>query len=178
VAEGPHRARQEGDNLIIEADTLGRDDGFAFGPFGGRGRNREGLTVRMNPDLALVARVRAGDVRIVGVHGPITAEVQAGDCRVEDFRSPLDAVVQAGSLSADGRLEAGDSKIRCQMGEVKLNLEKGSSVRITAHTTFGEVSIDGAGVKHDGSSRDATVGAGEGTLLLECTMGDIKVYAV
>lgn len=179
VADGPHRVRQDGDTLVIDIGLLGQDDGFSFGPasrlVSGLGRSRDSLTVRMNPELALITTLRAGDVRIVGVHGPITAEVTAGDCKIEDFRSTLNAVVQAGSFSAGGRLAGGVSKIRCQMGEVRLNLEKGSDVRISAHTTLGSVSIDGRGVRAAEPGREVTVGAGAGTLDLVCTMGDIKV---
>jgi hypothetical protein len=180
TAEGPHSARQDGDTMTIELGLLSRDDTFSFGP-GSRLvhglKNRDGLIVRMNPDLALSARVRAGDVRVMGVHGPITLEVQAGDCKVEDFRNVLNAVVQAGSVSASGRLDRGASKVKCQMGEVKLNLEKGSSVRIAARSTLGDVSIDGADIRPGGSDREVLIGSGAGTLELECTMGDIKVNA-
>ncbi len=181
TAEGPHSARQDGDGLTIELGPLGRDDTFSFGPasrlVNGLGRNRESLIVRMNPDLALFARVRAGDVRVVGVHGPMTLEVQAGDCKVEDFRNVLNALVQAGSVSASGRLDGGSSTVKCQMGEVKLNLQKGSSVRIAARSTLGDVSIDGSGIRRGEAGRDVQIGSGAGTLDLECTMGDIKVNA-
>lgn len=182
TAEGPHNARQDGDTLTIELGPLGRDDTFAFGPIAGRlvngfGKSRDGLIVRMNPDLALFARVRAGDVRVVGVHGPMTLEVQAGDCKVEDFRNTLNVLVQAGSVSAGGRLDHGSSTVKCQMGEVKLNLDKGSSVRIAARSTLGEVSIDGPSIRRGESGRDVQIGSGAGRLDLDCTMGDIKVNA-
>src|SRR5262249_23188400 len=109
VAEGPHGARQEDNTLVIDLGLLREDDTFHFGPgvklVNGLSKKRDGLIVRMNPNLPLYSRVRAGNVRIVGVHAPITAEVQAGDCRVEDFRSALNAFVQAGSFKAAGRLD-------------------------------------------------------------------------
>lgn len=182
TAEGPHSARQDGDVMTIELGPLGRDDTFSFGPIAGRlvnglGKSRDELIVRMNPDLALFARVRAGDVRVTGVHGPMTLEVQAGDCKVDDFRSALNVLVQAGSVRASGRLDGGSSTVKCQMGEVKLNLEKGSSVRIAARSTLGEVSIDGSNIRRGESGRDVQIGSGAGTLDLECTMGDIQVNA-
>src|SRR5947209_7124931 len=87
--------------------------------------------------------VRAGDVRIEGVHGPISGSVQAGNCVVRDFRAPLDLAVQAGELTAIGRLDSGSSKLRCQMGEMNITLQKGSSVRIKARAHLGDVRIDG-----------------------------------
>jgi hypothetical protein len=187
IAEGPHRARQEGDTMVIEHQPFDDDDSFSFGHGGSRRvvvngltMERRKLTVRMNPDLALVANVQAGNVRVDGVHGPISSEVQAGNCKVSDFRGTLDLVVQAGNISASGRLDGGASKVRCEAGSVKINLEKGSSVRITAHTTLGKVAIEGdaAGRAEGGrTGREVRIGSGAATLEIECTMGNVKVVA-
>src|SRR5229473_7228787 len=63
VAEGPHRARQDGDTMVIEQGPIVGDDNFSFG----RGDRRvvingmefgpRRLTVRMNPDLALAVHL-------------------------------------------------------------------------------------------------------------------------
>jgi hypothetical protein len=182
VAEGPHRARQEGDTMVFEHEPFDESGSFTFG----RGERRisvnsfqhRKLTVRMNPALALVATVQAGNVIVNGVHGHITGDVQAGNCRVVDFKGTLNLVVQAGNISASGRLDSGVSKIRCEMGSVKVNLEKGSSVRITAHTTMGKVAIEGAHEGRDAaanSGRDVIVGSGAATLDVQCTLGSVKV---
>jgi hypothetical protein len=182
VAEGPHRARQDGDTMVIEHVPFDEDDSFSFGRGDRRisviGWQRRKLTVRMNPDLALLADVQAGNVRVDGVHGPITSEVQAGNLKVADFRGVLNLVVQAGNVSATGRLVSGASKVRCEMGSVKINLEKGSNVRITTRTTMGKVSIEGAGADRATSGqagKDVVVGSGDGTLDVECTMGSVKL---
>jgi hypothetical protein len=187
TADGPHRARQEGDTMVIDHLPFGDDDNFTFGGDSLRRIVRKGfdlqrrdLTVRMNPDLALVVSTKAGDVRVDGVHGPISAEIKAGNCTISDFRSPLNLVVKAGSLSATGRLDGGASNVRCQMGSVRINLEKGSSVRINARTTMGDVAIEGAGTlgaTAESVGKVVTLGGGAGTLDLDCTMGDIKVVA-
>jgi hypothetical protein len=186
VADGPHTARQEGDTMVICQAPFEENDGFVFNhgerrlAVTGFDFHRRKLTVRMNPKLALFASVQAGSVRIEGVQGPIAAEVQAGNCQVSGFRGPLDFVIQMGNLSASGQLDGGASKVRCEMGSVKINLEKGSSVRVTARTTLGKVSIEGEG--SDGvvlgqTSKDATIGSGAGTLDIECTMGNVRVSA-
>ena len=187
TADGPHRARQEGDTMVIDHLPFGDDDNFTFGGDSLRrivrksfDLQRHDLTVRMNPDLALVVSTKAGDVRVDGVHGPITAEVKAGNCTISDFRSPLDLVVQAGSLTATGRLDGGASKVRCQMGAVKINLERGSSVRINASTNMGDVTIEGPGTLGAAAGsvgKVVTIGGGAGTLDLDCTLGDVKVVA-
>lgn len=182
VADGPHQARQEGDTMVIEHVPFEDGNSFSYGRgdkrrvvINGFDIQRRKLTVRMHPDLALVASVQAGNVRVENVHGPITAEVQAGNCQVQDFRGPLNLVVQAGNVSASGRLDGGNSKVRCEMGSVKINLEKGSSVRITARTTLGKMAIEGEGAGQPG--REVTIGSGAGTLDVECTMGNVRVQA-
>jgi hypothetical protein len=186
VADGPHSARQEGDTMVIchapfeESDhfTFGRGERRAF--VNGTDFHRRKLTVRMNPKLGLFASVQAGSVRIEGVQGPIDGEVQAGNCQVSGFRSPLSFVIQMGNLSASGRLDSGASKVLCEMGSVKINLEKGSSVRVTARSTLGKVSIEGASVDRVNlgqTGKEVTLGSGAGSLDVECTMGNVRVSA-
>lgn len=184
VAEGPHRARQDGDRMVIEHAPFEETDSFSFGrgdrriAINGLDWQRRKLTVRMNPDLALLIDVQAGNVRVDGVHGPVTGEVQAGNLRVADFRDVINLSVQAGNVSATGRLNRGASKVRCEMGSVKITLEKGSSVRIATRTTMGKVAIDGAGADRTTagpSGKDVVVGSGDATLDIECTMGNVKV---
>jgi SHOCT-like protein len=170
VADGPHRARQDGDAMVIDQSLLSGETTFEFN----RSRisipgfnTRDKLIVRMNPALALRMRVQAGNVTIRGVRGAITSDVQAGNCIVDGFAGPVNLMVSAGNLEASGRLDGGSSAIRCQMGEVKVNLDRTSNVRIAAHTTMGKVDIEGV--------RDHVVGTGAGTLDISCTMGDVTV---
>ncbi len=72
------------------------------------------------------------------------------------------------------------SKIRCEMGNVTINLEKGSSVKVTARTTLGKVAVDGSGGEQiilGQSGKEVTVGSGAGSLDIECTMGNVRVSA-
>jgi hypothetical protein len=134
----------------------------------------------MNPDLALSVQVNAGSLRIEGIHSSITGEVLAGSCRISDFTSPFDLAIQAGNLSASGRLAGGASKVRCEMGNVTINLEKGSSVKVTARTTMGKVAVDSGGAEAvvlGQAGKEVTVGAGAGSLDIECTMGNVRVSA-
>lgn len=185
VAEGPHRARQEGDTMVIDHAPFEEGD-FTFG----RGERRvivngahvqsRKLTIRMNPKLALLVNVQAGSIRVDGVQGPIEGEVQAGNCHISGFRGPLNLVIQMGNLAATGRLDTGASKVRCEMGSVKIQLEKGSSVRVTARTTLGKVSLEGEGIEKatvEQGGKDVTVGTGASSLDVECTMGNVRVSA-
>ena len=178
VADGPHRARQEGDTLLIEQSPVNEDTSFEFRRPQSRvvvngfdfGRK---LTIRMNPSLPLTANVQAGNLRIQGLTSPVLADVQAGNCKLDDFRGPIKLSVMAGNIDASGRIDSGKSSIRCEMGEVKVALARGSSVRINARTTMGKVAIEGDGIRKD--SHEVTLGSGTGTLDMECTMGNIRV---
>lgn len=188
VAEGPHLARREGDTLVIEGqdDALGMGAGFQFGWHHGppnphrmrrRGRgfrwgDAEPLRVRVNPDLPLEVDAQAGKLRIRGVHGPIRANVQAGSTAISDFRSPLDLTAQAGSVVAQGRLDQGASRIHCEAGTIRIHLERGSSVRVSARATLGKVRFGSADPR-----TPWVIGAGEGTLDIDATMGSVAVTA-
>jgi hypothetical protein len=186
VAEGPHAARQDGDTMVIEQSPLVEStDRFTFGHaerfvVNGLDLQRRKLKVRMNPELALAAAVSAGSLRVEGVRGPISAEILAGTCRISGFRGPLDLTIQAGNLVASGRLDSGTSKVRCDMGSVAINLEEGSSVRISARTSMGKVYIASDGSEQvilGQSGKEVRIGSGAASLDVECTMGLVKVSA-
>jgi hypothetical protein len=186
VAEGPHRAWRDGDTLVIEGEWdhdrhfrehIHRSE-FSFS----RGRSavmigkQIALVVRMNPDLELEVRVEAGSLTTKGVRGPIQAHVAAGSARFDGFEGPLDVDAAAGSVKGRGRLDHGESRIRCDAGSVKLQLQRGSSVRISGEAHLGKVDLLGhqsTGVLNDSTS--VTIGDGAGTLDIECNLGSVKV---
>ena len=177
VADGPHKARQEGDTMVIEQSPLDDEASFEFSRPEGRVRVPRvdiggKLTVRMNPALSIAAKTQAGNLRIDGMKAGVTAEVQAGNCDIAGFRGPMNLKVTAGNVTARGRLDSGASAIRCQMGEVRVVLDKTSSVRIRARTTMGEISFEN--IEPAGKS-ELTVGSGAGTLECDCTMGTIRI---
>jgi hypothetical protein len=168
VAEGSHRIRWEGDTLVIDGATgFDEDDdwdedgphdfgewfrtrgprmargvrSFSYGP--GREYQPKPLRVRMNPDVELDARVEAGPLKIIRVHGPIKARVAAGPLKIEDFESPIDVRVAAGKVDASGRLDHGESTIDCDAGKVRLHLTHGSHARVSASATLGKVDFGG-----------------------------------
>ena len=174
VAEGPHVARREGDTLVIggEEDTaelLGfrfswrRGYHFQFGDV-------KPLRIRMNPNLPLEVEAQAGSLSVQGVKAPIRAEVQAGQTRIDGFAAPLELTAHAGSVRATGHLDHGSSRISCHAGSVRLRLDSTSSVKVTARTTLGSVTVDG---REDRGSW--MIGEGQGALDVETTMGSVKV---
>lgn len=190
VAEGPHEVRTEGGVMIFEEYSDADEPGFiVFGPrFRRRIRGSFAINgkefkigeqspsefrLRMNPELPLEIDMTAGTARVRGVSGAVRATIAAGSARFEDIRSPFVAAVDAGSLTVRGRFDRGHSEIRCTAGKVKIELEKGSSVRISARATLGKISLpqgkDWQGI--GGGRRVVTVGTGDGTLDIEATTG-------
>jgi len=176
VAEGQHRARIDGDTMIIEGQMVEDWGGFIFGTPHSGGRDR--LVVRVNPSLSLDLELQAGNCRVSGVDGPIRADVQAGSATIEGFSKTLDLSVQAGSVRATGRLDEGDSRIACDAGSVNLHLERGSSVRVTTRVNMGKVSLP-VGVAFAGGrgAQDVTIGDGVASLTIDTNMGSVNLTA-
>jgi hypothetical protein len=206
VAEGPHRAERRGDVLVISnvfddggwtfSHQSGRNpwrheehrarreqrraarnawkESFGLGGF-------EGLRVRMNPELVLDVLCQAGSLTVQGVRGPIHGEIQAGSASIDDFNGPLDLSLQAGAFRGRGVLAGGSSRIHSEAGSIRLHLVRGSSVTVRGRTTMGRLALGDA--RSDdvfvlgGGSREMVVGAGEGTLDLDSTMGSVRVTA-
>ena len=176
VAEGHHSARRDGDTLVIEGEENSAElPGFRFSWRRGyqfRLGDVRPLRVRVNPDLPLEIEAQAGSLRVLGVRAPIRAEVQAVQTRIDGFASPFELSAQAVSVRASGRLDHGTSRIKCEAGAIRVHLQQGSSVRVTARTMLGRVSVDGR-ADQDGW----VIGSGEATLDIDVTMGAVRVSA-
>ncbi|MGH7758463.1 MAG: hypothetical protein ACREN7_04045 [Candidatus Dormibacteria bacterium] len=201
VAAGLHEAHRDGDTLVIETRPPGDEEsGWTFrwpgrqgtpgrsgmAGFGGPHpeRSLRPVQVRMNPNLSLEVEMSAGLLSVRGVKGPIRAEIQAGSAKLESFASPFDLKVTWGTVSANGVLKEGRSKVRCEAGTVKIGLEPGSSVKVQARSTLGRISLPGEapgiheGWTMGGEEREAVVGEGAGQLDVETTTGAVWVEEV
>ncbi|MGH2759645.1 MAG: hypothetical protein ACRDKJ_08775 [Actinomycetota bacterium] len=186
--EGAHSASIDGDTLVIRGDVEAVTPG-AFAIHLGPRRHRVGgvrigskhassLRVRMNPALALEAKIDAGPLSITGIAAPIRARAAAGPITIEEFDGPLDVSVNAGAVRAIGKITGGESRIRSDAGAVRVELDPSSSVRIFADAALGKVILPGAEEperRRFGSRREATIGTGEGVLRVETAMGSINV---
>jgi hypothetical protein len=196
--EGEHTARRDGDTLVIETESLGGERGFAFASsrrkvrhgFGdpvdivfAKNRSVRQVHIRMNPNLPLDAEVDAGSLTVEGVRGPIKARAAAGSLRIVGFAAPIDLTAAAGSISAEGRLDSGESHIQCDAGKVALRLERGSSVDIDTTVNLGKVSflharepVQSRGRNRGPSSSTSyTVGSGDGSLDITVNLGAVTV---
>lgn len=179
VADGSHEATHDGSTLVIKTRWLD-GGGWVFRERHSRlrvgGDTGDRVDIRMNPRLALELRVRAGQVRVQGVEGPIKAEVQAGEVRVDGFREPIDIDVAAGEVRARGVLDHGESAIRCKAGHVRLDLERGSSLKVRARATMGQVDLDDEShAALAGRAQERVIGAGAGSLDIEALVGQVEL---
>jgi hypothetical protein len=121
------------------------------------------LVLQVDPTKDLEVTVDAGSLDVSGVEGRIFATVNAGQAKIDGFRGPIELAVNAGSLRARGRLDAGESAIECNAGKVELDLEEGSSVRITCEGALNHADVP------------RQVGAGVGELDIVCNLGSVSV---
>lgn len=168
VADGPHEARTDGSTITIDDRIEGR--GFTFGAgrgLLGLGRRAGRLEIRANPDLELDLELKAGDMTVTGMQGPVTATVTASSLRLDGFRGPIDLQVRAGDVEGQGRLTDGRSVVGCRLGEVRLDLHPDSDVTVTARARLGEVRLPDGRVHGGVDIGDHRYVFGEGTATLD-----------
>lgn len=200
--DAAHRTRYEDGTLIIESADDPDVGGAWFPPRPGRSSRRTpprsplafGLgvgwgwggmstrtpfAVRMNPDLPLEVDLTAGSLSVTGVRSPLRLDVGAGTMRLDGVTGPLALTVTSGGVVVRGRITQGDSRIRCELGKVAVQLDTGSSVRVNGRATLGKVVLPGkepafgAGLIED----TTVVGQGDATLEIETSAGGITVTA-
>jgi hypothetical protein len=185
--EGRHRAERVGNTIVIEGSPKPDDeDGFSFEGPGSWHRHwhhwrqvTEPLVVRVHTAAAVSAEVSAGSLSIQGVTGPLSVVIAAGSARLEDVNGPLDVEARAGAVRISGRIEAHQSRIRCEAGSVSLHLRPGSSAVVRARAELGRIRIHGLAPTDSmfGGVREATVGAGTATVDVETTMGSVDIFS-
>jgi hypothetical protein len=181
--EGQHTIDRRGECIVINADdALGAGWSFASARGAslrlGRDHRASSLSIRMNPTLALELAMDASTTSVDGVTGPIVAKVDAGSLAIKGSAAPVDLRVDAGVVAFDGRLADGNSRIRCDVGDVKILLRQGSDVRVTSNVDVGRISVGNSvdkGIRIGGSSRELVVGDGTATLDIQTGIGRVKV---
>ena len=185
--EGRHRAERIGDTLTIDGSAQpGEDVGFSFEGRGGWHRQwrqwrqfAEPMVVRVNPTVPVHAEVSAGSLTVQGVTGPLSVVVAAGSARLDDVSGPFDVDTHAGTVRISGRIEAHESRIRCEAGAVSLHLRPGSSATIRARAEMGRIKIVGrpAGDPAADGYRVATIGGGTASVQVDATMGSVEIFS-
>ena len=176
MAVGANASRRDGGTLVIDGfHGNGNGDGARLRLHRrdhrlSRADNGESLRVRMNPNLPLEVEGRAGSVRVRDVMGPIRCAALAGSTSIEGFVGPLNVSLNAGSIRLRGRLDRGHSTVSCGSGSILINLEAGSSVRVSTRSTSAHVRMDGRKEGHEW-----VIGDGRATLTIEATTGSIRL---
>src|ERR1700738_2826542 len=99
---------------------------------------------------------------------------------IQRFAAPLDLAASAGSIRAEGSLREGSSRIRCEMGSIRLALTPDSDVRVSAGAGMGKITLEngtqerGRG-RHWGGRQEAIYGSGTASLVIESEMGLVTV---
>ena len=188
TVEGSHQVRREENALVIDGNIeLDEPGEFTFEgrrpPWHRQWTNwrrfTEPLVVRVHPGCPVDAEVSAGSLTVVGVTGPLHVLIAAGSARLDGVASPFDVEARAGAVRVRGRLDTGESRIRCEAGSVNVQLTQGSDVRVRCRADLGRVRVHGASGHEPqvGGQREVTIGAGTATLDIEAAMGSVDVHS-
>lgn len=176
VAVGAHELRRVDGEVRVTGpkDRSIISDGRLMPP---RGR-RHALRVRMRPDLALAVKLGAGTVHVEGLQAAADIEVDLGTVTLERVDQPFDVRVGSGSVSISGLVHEGGSKINCDLGAITVRLDSQSSVRLTAATDAGRITLPGTRNRPAivfGTKAEAVVGRGQSQLDIRTHAGSISV---
>ena len=194
--DGAHDLREDGDTLVVRAQPLRDLDLDLDVDFGERGnrtfviqrrhgrrlavhdlKRRIQVTVRMNPSLDLDARVAAGALNVRGIEGAISCDVDAGAARLHDVQGPLDCNVSAGSVTIDGRVVRGDSRVMCDMGACSVRLDRASDVRVTAGpVNVGRCEVHLPDDIEPDASGEFVLGSGTASLEVHGAMSSVSLH--
>lgn len=123
----------------------------------------------------------SGNLRVHGLGGEISMETVSGDIDAEDLAW---SGVEAGSVSGDinlrGRPASGARlEVETMSGDVRIEVPAELSARVELSTFSGGIRSDFGSVEEPehgpGSSLEATIGNGDGTIRAETFSGDIQL---
>jgi hypothetical protein len=176
VAIGAHELRRAGNEIRITGtkDRSILSDGRLL-PRRGR---RHALRVRIRPDLPLKVKLGAGTVHVEGLQARCDIEVDLGTATLEQLGGEFDVRVASGNVSVAGLMQSGTSSISCDLATVNVRLQPKSSVRVTATTDAGRITLPGARSRPAivfGTKAEAVVGGGDAQLDIRAAAGTIAV---
>jgi hypothetical protein len=182
TVQGPHVARRDGGAIVIDTDAdLGPGD-FSYEPnqrrsgkVFGRWRGGETVIVRLRPELPVEVSVAAGSIVATGLKGGLRFSVDAGSIKTTDCSGPLDGRVASGSAVLDWRFDGGTSRLRCELGSVKMRLDARSDVTVKVRAELGSVDLGKSSAGGVNASRELVVGNGRGTLDVDVSLGSAKI---
>ena len=181
-AEGPHVLRRNGSVLEVASDgELGPNlDGFSilrpprnFDELRAMGLGKE-LYLRVNPSIIVDVEVTAGSLTCSDVPYLGKVRVTAGGAELDHVAEVNDVLVQAGSASIKGTISTGRSRIRCESGQLTIELGRDSNVTVRGEAQLGTVTWSGA---HTGQVHEVVLGNGSARLEVGVVMGWATIKA-
>ena len=145
-AEGPHVLRRDGSVLEVVSDgEFGPSfDGFSvlrpprLDDLRSFSLTKE-LSLRVNPSIAVDVEVTAGSLACEGVPFLGKVRLTAGAAEVSGAEQLDDILIQAGSATLRGRLATGRSRVRCESGQLTIELDDDSNVTVRAEVQLGRI---------------------------------------
>lgn len=168
--------RQSGQDLeVIPQSPAGS---FLSGIFGGIGVGQ--VKVRLPAGWGLDVDSKAAQIEAEGIQF-LKGRVMAGNVELEGVGG-LDLEVSAGNIEGSLLLKEGQHRLRVSMGNADLDLLSGSSVKLNASVSMGNLETKGfAGYAQtpDASTRPLghVLGDGKANLDLSVRMGNLEVKA-
>lgn len=183
AAEGPHVLRRDGSTLEVTSDgELGPSlDGFSMlrpprslDDLRNLGLGKE-LYLRVNPGIIVDVEMTAGSLSTDKVAYLGKVRVTAGSATLSGVAEATDVLVQAGQATLKGSIRTGRSRLRCESGNVTVQLADDSNVTVKVDTQLGKVHWSGAGMDGTQNLDEAVMGNGSARLDVGIVMGHASV---
>ena len=175
-AQGPHVLRRNGPVLEVVSDgELGPSfDGFSIlkpprsiDDLKSLSIGKE-LLLRVNPTIPVDVEVTAGNLSCLDVPFLGKFRLTAGAADVTGACELDDVLIQAGSATLRGCLATGRSRVRCESGQVTVELDGGSNVTVRGEVQLGRLTwLPNPGGQVD----EVVVGNGSARLDVSVIMG-------
>ncbi len=181
-AEGPHVLRRTGSVLEVTSDgELGPSlDGFSilrpprnFDELRAMGLGKE-LYLRVNPAIVVDVEVTAGSLTCTDVPYLGKVRITAGGAELERIAEVSDVLVQAGSATIRGTITTGRSRVRCESGQLTIELTGDSNVTVRGEAQLGRITFSDA---HTGALDEVILGNGSARLDVGVVMGWATIKA-
>jgi hypothetical protein len=129
------------------------------------------LFLRVNPRVTVDIEVTGGVLSCTDMKYLGKVRLTAGSAEITGFKEADDVLIQAGSANLKGRITSGRSRVRCESGQVTVELEEDSNVAIRAEAQLGKVSWSPNQTEAD----EVVLGSGAGRLDVGVVMGWAQV---
>lgn len=125
------------------------------------------LIVKVNPHLVVDAELTTGALKTDGVPRLGRIRVTGGGTTLGEVTEVADMLAQAGTVTVEGPISTGRSKLRVESGNLVINLTEGANVTIRGEARLGRINWPGDNDHVD----EYTVGNGSARMDVNVVMG-------